>query len=72
MFVKIVEERESGKAMTFVWLDIKNPDWCDPKVPNGGTVRLTVSVTSRAKSYNRLVSEFFTGISSVQTARRIH
>lgn len=33
MFKKIVEVRKAGKSMTFVWLDIKNPDWCDPNDP---------------------------------------
>lgn len=34
MFETIAEERKVGKTLNFVWLDIKNPDWCDPADPN--------------------------------------
>ncbi|KAL8919125.1 MAG: hypothetical protein Q9172_005129 [Xanthocarpia lactea] len=33
IFHKIARERQSGKSITFVWLDIKTPDWCDPNDP---------------------------------------
>ncbi|KAJ7291616.1 putative phospholipase D precursor, partial [Mycena rebaudengoi] len=31
MFKTIADARKAGRTVTFVWLDIKNPDWCDPK-----------------------------------------
>lgn len=33
IFHKIATERQNGKSVTFVWLDIKSPDWCDPNDP---------------------------------------
>ena len=33
IFHKIANERQNGKSITFVWLDIKTPDWCDPNDP---------------------------------------
>jgi len=31
MFKMIADARKAGRTVTFVWLDLKNPDWCDPK-----------------------------------------
>ncbi|KAJ7735724.1 putative phospholipase D precursor [Mycena metata] len=31
MFKTIADARKGGQTVTFVWLDIKNPDECDPK-----------------------------------------
>lgn len=33
IFHKIANERQNGKSITFVWLDIKTPDRCDPNDP---------------------------------------
>ena len=30
MFKTIAEARSQGRTVTFVWLDLKNPDWCLP------------------------------------------
>ncbi|EER25319.1 phospholipase D precursor, putative [Coccidioides posadasii C735 delta SOWgp] len=32
MFETIVEEHKKGKDVTFVWLDMKNPDYCEPRL----------------------------------------
>ena len=34
LFENIVEEQQAGNAITFVWLDIKNPDQYDSEDPN--------------------------------------
>ncbi|KIM32612.1 hypothetical protein M408DRAFT_62247 [Serendipita vermifera MAFF 305830] len=34
MFEAIKQHRTVGRTVTFVWLDIKNPDWCDPADSN--------------------------------------
>ncbi|KAL8765860.1 MAG: hypothetical protein Q9203_006271 [Teloschistes exilis] len=33
IFHHIAQERQNGKSITFFWLDIKSPDWCDPDDP---------------------------------------
>ncbi|PHH61000.1 hypothetical protein CDD81_966 [Ophiocordyceps australis] len=33
MFQAVAAERKAGANVGFVWLDIKNPDWCDAKNP---------------------------------------
>jgi hypothetical protein len=33
MFETVAEQRKAGKTISFVWLDLKHPDWCDPDVP---------------------------------------
>lgn len=33
MFDQVAEEHESGRHVSFVWLDMKNPDWCDSGDP---------------------------------------
>lgn len=33
MFETIATERKAGKPIIFVWLDIKNADWCSPNDP---------------------------------------
>ncbi|KAF4440826.1 Phospholipase D [Fusarium acutatum] len=33
MFDAVAAHRKAGKAITFVWLDLKNPDACDPGKP---------------------------------------
>lgn len=30
LFKAIADEKRNGKPVTFVWLDLKNPDYCDP------------------------------------------
>ncbi|MBW1598401.1 phospholipase [Streptomyces sp. JJ38] len=33
MFDQVTEEHGAGRHVSFVWLDIKNPDWCDSDDP---------------------------------------
>ncbi|SEW34709.1 hypothetical protein SAMN05421595_2339 [Austwickia chelonae] len=33
MFKRIAQNRKDGRNVSFVWLDIKNPDFCDSQVP---------------------------------------
>lgn len=33
IFHHIATQRQSGKSVALVWLDIKTPDWCDPNDP---------------------------------------
>ncbi|POR33147.1 Uncharacterized protein TPAR_06659 [Tolypocladium paradoxum] len=33
MFQAIAEQRRAGENVIFVWLDIKSPNWCDPRQP---------------------------------------
>ncbi|MGW0731184.1 phospholipase [Streptomyces sp. NPDC002851] len=33
MFDQIAKERADGRHVSFVWLDMKNPDWCDSDDP---------------------------------------
>ncbi|MFI8875425.1 phospholipase [Streptomyces sp. NPDC055243] len=33
MFDQVAKEHEGGRDVSFVWLDMKNPDWCDSRDP---------------------------------------
>lgn len=33
MFDQVAEEHDGGRHVSFVWLDMKNPDWCDSSDP---------------------------------------
>ncbi|MER5968194.1 phospholipase [Streptomyces sp. NPDC002055] len=33
MFDRVAKEHDSGRQVSFVWLDMKNPDWCDSNDP---------------------------------------
>ncbi|MFF1715008.1 phospholipase [Streptomyces sp. NPDC058268] len=33
MFDQVAKEHEGGRHVSFVWLDMKNPDWCDSSDP---------------------------------------
>lgn len=33
MFDQVAKEHEGGRNVSFVWLDMKNPDWCDANDP---------------------------------------
>ncbi|WP_199566635.1 PI-PLC domain-containing protein [Streptomyces triticagri] len=33
MFDQVAKEYEGGRHVSFVWLDMKNPDWCDSEDP---------------------------------------
>ncbi|KAF9524790.1 hypothetical protein CPB83DRAFT_860701 [Crepidotus variabilis] len=33
IFETIAKERKAGRTVTFVWLDIKSPEWCNPNDP---------------------------------------
>ncbi|MCF3142696.1 phospholipase [Streptomyces platensis] len=33
MFDQVAKEHENGRQASFVWLDMKNPDWCDSNDP---------------------------------------
>lgn len=33
MFDQVAKEHEGGRRVSFVWLDMKNPDWCDSSDP---------------------------------------
>lgn len=34
IFEAVAEQRQAGKTINFVWLDIKTPDRCDPSIPH--------------------------------------
>ncbi|CVK91324.1 uncharacterized protein FMAN_09467 [Fusarium mangiferae] len=40
MFAAVAAHHKAGKAITFVWLDLKNPDACDPSKPAEWGVRV--------------------------------
>ncbi|WP_187370014.1 phospholipase [Streptomyces boluensis] len=33
MFDRVAKEHRTGRQVSFVWLDMKNPDWCDSRDP---------------------------------------
>ncbi|MDI3422666.1 PI-PLC domain-containing protein [Streptomyces luteolus] len=33
MFDQVAKEHRTGRQVSFVWLDMKNPDWCDSRDP---------------------------------------